>query len=560
MRLSSFTVVGLAAVLLSTACTSVAPGSGASSGNESPSAPKRAVAAMMGNPPTMVEKIIGGGSGGRIPGINGLEQMVDPGLTMLNDKGNRLPILVEQVPSVENGLWKLNPDGSMETTWKIRSDAKWHDGAPLTADDLVFTTRVDQDKDLPVERLLAYTVVSVIEAPDPRTLRVLWKSPFIEADAFLERSPLPKHVLEKSYVEAKETFAGLPYWNRDFVGTGAYRVKEWVTDSHVVLDAFDLYALGRPKIDQIVVQFIDDENAFVATILAGGIDVTLAKSITLEQARSLREQWTQGHIEVVPENSMKIWPQFINANPAVVTNVQFRKALMYGMNRQEMVDAVSGGLATEAHTVLLPIDREFPEIEAGLIKYEYDPRRATEVIQALGYSKGSDGVFIDPSGQRLAVEISSTNEDQNTKPMFAVSDYWRRLGVGVESVVIPIQRQRDREYRATFPGFNLQGGASGVGAIKNSHGSQARLPENDYTGSNYSRYINPEFDGLIDRYLTTIAWDQRMEALRAVVHHMGDSLNMLNLYYAMSSTMISNRMLNVGVSPTWNAHAWDVKG
>ena len=143
--------------------------------------------------------------------------------------------------------------------------------------------------------------------------------------------------------------------------------------------------------------------------------------------------------------------------------------------------------------------------------------------------------------------------------MLATADNWQRLGVGVDPVSIPIQRQRDREYRATFPGFTLQGGSSGVEAIKNSHGSQARLPENNYTGSNYSRYINPEFDALIDRFLTTIPRPERMEALRQVVRHMTDQVNMMNLYYATTSTMVKNNVENVPVRLPWNVEQWEVR-
>ena len=110
-----------------------------------------------------------------------------------------------------------------------------------------------------------------------------------------------------------------------------------------------------------------------------------------------------------------------------------------------------------------------------------------------------------------------------------------------------------------FPGFTLQGGASGVAAIKNSHGNQSRLPENNYTGNNYSRYANPEFDSLIDRFLTTIPHTQRMDALRQVVRHMTDNLNMMNLYYATTSTMVKNNVVNVPVRIAWNAQEWDVR-
>ena len=90
------------------------------------------------------------------------------------------------MPSLENGLWKLLPDGTMATTWKIRPGAMWHDGVPITADDLVFTTKLDQDRNMlwPIHPIYAY--VQAIEAPDPRTLTVRWKSTYILADEFLQ--------------------------------------------------------------------------------------------------------------------------------------------------------------------------------------------------------------------------------------------------------------------------------------------------------------------------------------------------------------------------------------
>jgi len=194
-----------------------------------------------------------------------------------------------------------------------------------------------------------------------------------------------------------------------------------------------------------------------------------------------------------------------------------------------------------------------------VVKYEYDPRRATSMIEGLGYSKGTDGTYRDGAGVPLQLQITATDEDQNTKPMFAVADYWRQLGVGTETVVIPTQRQQDREYRAIFPGFALQGGGSGVLAVPNTHGSQSRLPENNFTGSNYARYQNPEYDALVDKYLATIPHADRTEALRAVMHHMTDQLNLMTLYYATSSTMIRNRMVNAGRDPTWNADQWGLK-
>src|SRR5205823_15053455 len=148
-------------------------------------------------------------------------KMVGSGLTVGRDLDSVfVPQLAEAVPSAENGLWKIFPDGTMETTWRIRAGARWHDGTALTSEDLLFTAQLEQDKDLPVVIDPAYGVVASITAPDPQTVTVTWKSPYITADQFFSQPPVPKHILEPPYLANKDSFVGLPYWNTAFVGAG----------------------------------------------------------------------------------------------------------------------------------------------------------------------------------------------------------------------------------------------------------------------------------------------------------------------------------------------------
>jgi len=248
---------------------------------------------MMGNPAGVTDNFIGGGSGGGTPGQSQFEELIGGALVLYKERGLQLtPGVAEAVPSVENGLWRLMPDGRMETTWKIRSGARWHDGTPFTSEDLLFTTKVEQDKNLPVQRKGAYDYVASIDAPDAQTIVVSWSKPFIEADQFFTTAPLPRHLLEAPYQEGnRDAFVSLPYWTSDYVGIGPYRINEWVRDSHVVLQAYDAYPLGRPKIDEMVVKFLPDENAFIAAILANTVDVTVGKSINFEQAMEIQGQW-----------------------------------------------------------------------------------------------------------------------------------------------------------------------------------------------------------------------------------------------------------------------------
>src|SRR4030095_13902510 len=146
-----------------------------------------------------------------------------------------------------------------------------------------------------------YNAIDRIEATDPQTVTVTWKRVYIEADDLFSRPCLPRHLLEQQYTDNKENFITLPYWNAEFVGTGPYRVGEWVRDSYVRLEANDQYVPGRPKIEQIELRFIPEERAFMATILTGAIDMSIGKSITLEQAIQVRDRWPTGHVLFVPE-------------------------------------------------------------------------------------------------------------------------------------------------------------------------------------------------------------------------------------------------------------------
>src|SRR5207302_8838736 len=112
------------------------------------------------------------------------------------------------VPSVENGQWKLFPDGSMELTWAIRPGAAWHDGTPVTTDDLVFSLQVLRDKDLPIpSQGPIFESMGTVTAPDARTIVVTWGRPYLAADTLFNGAQiLPKHVLEAVYAQNKEAF------------------------------------------------------------------------------------------------------------------------------------------------------------------------------------------------------------------------------------------------------------------------------------------------------------------------------------------------------------------
>lgn len=193
-------------------------------------------------------------------------------LIVSDNSGARTPRLAEAVPSVANGLWKVFPDHTMETRLTLRPGVTWHDGAPLTAGDLLFNDEVYLDKTLPQVINTTRTFLSSMEAVDDRTLVIQWKQPYILADIY---SPdmMPVHILEPSFRQNPQGLTSHPWLSTEYVGTGPFKLKHFDPGAYMTLSAFDGFVLGRPKLDEIRVDFINASGLMFTNMLSGAGDL-----------------------------------------------------------------------------------------------------------------------------------------------------------------------------------------------------------------------------------------------------------------------------------------------
>jgi len=540
--------------------------------------PKRIVIAIAGDPPGLSTHINPAGTA--TPGLPELTELIAPGLSTVDNDGQRVPLLAAELPSTDKGSWIVFPDGQMQTTWKLRPGVTWHDGKPFTTEDLLFTVTAGRDPELSEFNSVAFASIDRVEAPDLLTITVHWRKPFVDADAMFApgpgsapgyAEPMPAHILGPLYREDKARVRESAYWTTEFVGTGAFQVREFVPGTMLRLEAYPQYTLGRPKIDEIEVRFITSTPTLVANVLAGEVQMTMGRGLSLEQGLAIRDQWQDGTMTVgVIPNWIPIYPQLLDPSPAVVANPQFRRALTHALDRQQMADDIQAGLVPVSDTIIAPTQREYRAIEPTLVRYPYDARRATEMIQGLGYTKGSDGMFVDQRGEPLSVEIRYVTAVDTTRLLsLATADYWKRIGVDTRPLVIPPQLNQDREYRASFPGFELvnqPGGAAGVQGLLHSAG--APLPSNNYRASsgayNRSRYMNSEYDAMLERYSATIPRAERNQVLAQVIHHLTDQALLIGTVFGLQPQATANRIKNtrvgaaLGTLMTAEAHMWDV--
>ena len=227
-------------------------------------------------------------------------------------------------------------------------------------------------------------------------------------------------------------------------------------------------------------------------------------------------------------------------------DVRFRRALLMALDRQEMSNSLQGGQAPVGHSFLEPTQSFYRDVEPAIVKYTYDPRQAAQVIDGIGLQKGADGFYLDASGQPMQVEIrTNAGDDLKDKLLLATADYWKRIGVDVNTFIVPRQQASDREFRATYPGFDLVRQPFDPVRWRS---TQAALPSNNFNGENRTRYQNPELDAAINGWYTTIPMPGRLEHLRTILRILTDQLPALGTVHGPEPMMISNRLVNVSLA------------
>jgi peptide/nickel transport system substrate-binding protein len=487
------------------------------------------------------------------------------------------PWLVEKIPSIQDGDWVLNADGTMVVTWKLRPNIKWHDGTPLSVEDVVFGWQVMTDKDIPAFGKADANKISKIDKVDDRTFKVTWKEPYVFADQGLPQlgttaRPLPRHILEADFNADKEKFKNNPYWTTKFIGTGPYKLVEWQQGSQITLAANPDYFLGKPKIDRIVFKFFTDTNTLVANILSGQVDVAVAPSVGLDQALTIKAQWDRtgdGQVLTIPGFGWD-WIALNNQSDPKLGDVKVHQALLYAINRQDMVDALFKGANPVADSWLAPRHPLLTDsVKAQLTKYEYNPQKAAQLFAEAGWTKGAGGILTNSSGQQFSLSIRTIAGDKTKEDAEAVvADYWKQAGVNVETDNQPTQLIYDpgHLFRFGYPSaflFNFGGNPNVLAGEYQCKDVPSEA--NSWSGSNLGNYCSTAYDEAFKAkdINQTLDVGQRVAITASLAKIWTNDLPMLPLYFKSEIATVRKGVSGFrpsGTNEGWMAtvHEWDV--
>jgi peptide/nickel transport system substrate-binding protein len=498
--------------------------------------------------------------------------MVDAGLVTQNPVTlERVPVLAEELPSVKKGTWKIDTQKkTMVTVYKLRPGLTWHDGKAYTSKDFEFGWQISKHPEFPMPDRLVPELISKIETPDERTIVIHWNDLYNEAYAiqYTHVRAFPRHLLQEAFTAGDmKAFANLPFWNKNFIGAGPYRVVEWDAGTRMELEAFKDFTLGRPKIDRVTYKTVEDTNTNLAAVLAGEVDLCMRSTISFDGAMILREQWEkQGKGKIYISPASWSWLNLSRDNPWF-SDVKVRRALLHAIDREAMVQNLFKGEKIVSHVPLSRVRKSYKKALATATLYKYDPETAKKLLAEAGWKPGSDGVLVNSKGERMEFEFRVTAERRDHEQAQAIiADYWKKIGVRTNIKNLPNRLLNAAENRNRWPGAFI--GTHNVTVEEwqeRFHTKNIPSAENKFALENVSGWNDPRKDAILDE-LNSIVTPARSEQLQLeFIKMFSDALPHLPLYYS-PEVLVAKKGLT-GMTPrqesggqnssSWNMHQWD---
>ncbi|TCB98506.1 ABC transporter substrate-binding protein [Micromonospora zingiberis] len=340
-------------------------------------------------------------------GVDGGSLIFD-GLVARDERNQLVPALAEELPSV-------SPDGQTVTA-RLRPDVLFHDGTPLTAQDVVFTYRAVLDEKVDSTLRSDLDMLASVDAPDEATVVFTLRYAYAP---FLQRLTLG---IVPAGALAGQDINKAPF-NRQPIGTGPYRVASWTPGDRLVLAANDRYWAGRPANNGVVVAFVPDDNVRAQRTRAGEFDAAelppkLATGFDAQPGYRVHRAPTADYRGVM----------LPMGNP-VTGDVAVRRALHAAVDRAAMVDGVLGGAGEPAYGPVPPSSEFADPAVAGTPTA--DPATATATLDAAGWRPGPDGIRVK-DGTRAAFSLMYPAADSLRKELaLAVTADAKKIGIAI---------------------------------------------------------------------------------------------------------------------------------
>jgi len=401
-------------------------------------------------------------------------------------------------------------------TLKLKEGLKWHDGQPITADDVVFTVNSILDENQGSHLRSSFLVNGKpieVKKVDDLTVEFILPEvsvPFMDSIASIR--PIPKHVFEGEANLAQSSK------NLNPIGSGPFKFKEFKSGEKVELERFDDYFDGKPNLEGVVFRVIADSNAANTALLNGELS---ARYITTDDI----EKFTQNgnfNIEVFEEGMLN--NMVFRLTNEALQNEDVRKAIAYAINKDEIVTGVYGNeeYAGKAYSVFVPTTLYYT---TDVEKYDYNVEKAKELLKNAGYENLS-----------LRLAYTNTSKEQEAYGLI-IQQQLKEIGIEVE--LMPMERgaflekfvdATNTDFDLAFNGYVMGYEPSGYSPL-----FTAGNP------NNFMGYVNEELDKMWDKGVIETDEAKRADIYKTIQREIMDDMVVYPIVYPKSIVAINSK-------------------
>ncbi|MGL4361939.1 MAG: peptide ABC transporter substrate-binding protein [Cellulosilyticaceae bacterium] len=451
-------------------------------------------------------------------------------LVNVEDDGNISPNLAES--------WSYSEEEN-SVTLRIRDDVKWHDGQPLQAEDVVFSLKLIQESSESPYKLATKNLANA-QALDAQTVKLSYRTVFSGTFQTLFFPVVPKHIYD---VPKEQSDKVIP------IGSGPYKFISKTPNKEVVLQANPNYFNGKPHIEQIKIMLVPDKNSELHAFEQNLIDVIYTDIMdwgkyTKDKSAEVYEMSTQ-YYEFIG----------VNFNNPLFQNPVIREILVYGLNRQQLLNTYYLGHGVITDTPISPNSFLYDQT---IGTKEFDKEKAKLLLVQEGYIFDNKTKYFVKNNEPLKFDLLVNKENKERLAVAeGVAKMYKEIGIEVNLDIVDAATYRERIYNKKYETF--------LGGWKLSY-----IPDLSFAfhsgqinnGDNFISYRDSKMDELLAQVFNTSPKDAA-SAYSLLQQYFVEQNPYISLYFR-NGALITKKKIKGNIQPTplniyTNVERWKVE-
>ena len=485
-----------------------------------------------------------------------LVSLIYSGLMKYNEEGKLVPDIAKS--------YEVSSDGLSYTVY-LKENAKWHDGIPLTADDVLFTIQTAQNPDYGSSQRINWQGVE-IETIDKYTVILKLKNKYAQFLNNLTLNILPQHIWQ----DIKPVNFSLSDFNLKPIGSGPYKFKKLKKDDTGRIISYELdsnrnFYDGRPYIDHTELKFYNSEDEMINEYNKNSIE-----SMAFVSANSLKKVRFKKRLNIEELKLPRYFGIFFNQNESsILSDKNVRLALNYGTDKKEIINKILNGKGLEVNS---PMIGEIFNIADDTKTHDYNPDMAKKILADSGWGNPDDKGILNktekakskkdkPITEKLTIRLTTPTWSELTNTANLLKEQWSKIGVELIIEVLPPQEleqtRKERGYQMLLFGEILN---IDPDPFTLWHSSQKRDP-----GQNLALYENKSADDLLEKARQTLNPLERMKQYQDFQKLVIKDVPVIFLYnplyiYAQTKNIkgFDNRIISMPSDRFSNVEKWHI--